>query len=82
MESERLGTAITLTCAKPEKMQGLAVEKQNLTLIPEDLNLNHDLGRHELNLDNSGLKHMNKVSSKMVEQAYHNTVISCMLSIR
>lgn len=58
---------LTLTCAKKlEKLEGLAVEKQNLTSIPEDLSLKHDHGKYKLNPDNSGLKQTDKVSSKNV----------------
>lgn len=49
-----------------EKLEELAVEKQNLTLIPEDLGLEHSHGKIGLNLDDSELKHLYKVSSKNV----------------
>lgn len=58
---------LTLTCAgELEKLERLAVEKRNLTLIPKDLGLEHGHGKNGLNLDNSELKHLYKVSSKNV----------------
>lgn len=77
-ESEGLGTVITLACARrPEKLKGLTEEKENRTVIAEDLSLEHDNGKHELNLDNSGLRHINKVSSKNVRASTSQLLAAC-----
>lgn len=51
-----LATVLTLTHAlELEKLEGFAVEKQNLTFILEGLEHGH--GKNALNLNNSEFKH-------------------------
>lgn len=49
-----------------ETLEGFAVEKRNLTSVPEDLGLEHGHRKNVLSLNNSEFKHFCKVSSKNV----------------
>lgn len=74
---------LTFMCDQElEKLEGLTVEKQDLTLIPEDLGLECGREKNGLSLDNLELKQLNEVSSKNVWSKHiHITVISCILSV-